>query len=202
MFASADECRVDLDRTGTRLLCWRLSPSIREFRMPTARTSEDTRKTARKSAKPEMDAIQLLKADHRQVEEWFEEFEKSRSDDKKEKLAHKICTALTVHTQIEEEIFYPAYLDATGDDEMHDEAHVEHDGAKKLIAEIEMGKPGENMWEAKVSVLSEMIKHHVHEEEMRDGMFAKAKKSSMDLDEIGMQLAARKKELMKDAGKL
>ena len=170
--------------------------------MPTARTSEDTRKTNRKSAKPEMDAIQLLKADHRQVEEWFEEFEKSRSDDKKEKLAHKICTALTVHTQIEEEIFYPAYLDATGDDEMHDEAHVEHDGAKKLIAEIEMGKPGENMWEAKVSVLSEMIKHHVHEEEMRDGMFAKAKKSSMDLDEIGMQLAALKKELMKDAGKL
>ena len=71
-----------------------------------------------------------------------------------------------------------------------------------LIAEIEAGKPGENMWEAKVTVLSEMIKHHVHEEEMRDGMFAKAKKSSMDLDEIGTKLAARKKELMKDAGKL
>ena len=170
--------------------------------MPTARTSEDTRKTARKSTKPDMDAIQLLKADHRQVEDWFEEFEKSRSDDKKEKLAHKICTALTVHTQIEEEIFYPAYLEATGDEEMHDEAHVEHQGAKNLISEIEMGKPGENMWEAKVTVLSEMIKHHVHEEEMRDGMFAKAKKSSMDLDEIGLRLAARKKELMKDAGKL
>jgi hemerythrin superfamily protein len=170
--------------------------------MATARTSEDTRKTTRKSAKQEMDAIQLLKADHRQVEDWFEEFEKSRSDDKKEKLAHKICTALTVHTQIEEEIFYPAYLEATGDEEMHDEAHVEHQGAKNLISEIETGKPGENMWEAKVTVLSEMIKHHVHEEEMRDGMFAKARKSSMDLDDIGMQLAARKKELMKTAGKL
>jgi hemerythrin superfamily protein len=170
--------------------------------MAMARTTEDTRKTTRKSAKPDMDAIQLLKADHRQVEEWFEEFEKSRSDDKKEKLAHKICTALTVHTQIEEEIFYPAYLEATGDEDMHDEAHVEHQGAKNLISEIEMGKPGENMWEAKVTVLSEMIKHHVHEEEMRDGMFAKAKKSSMDLDDIGMKLAERKKELMKDAGKL
>ena len=170
--------------------------------MPSPRTSEDTRRSARKSAKQDLDAIQLLKADHRQVEEWFEEFEKSRSDDKKEKLAHKICTALTVHTQIEEEIFYPAYLEATGDEEMHDEAHVEHQGAKNLISEIEMGKPGENMWEAKVTVLSEMIKHHVHEEEMRDGMFAKAKKSSMDLEEIGMKLAARKKELMKDAGKL
>ena len=170
--------------------------------MPTPRTSESTGRSTRKSAKQDMDAIQLLKADHRQVEEWFEEFEKSRSDDKKEKLAHKICTALTVHTQIEEEIFYPAYLEATGDEEMHDEAHVEHQGAKNLISEIEMGKPGENMWEAKVSVLSEMIKHHVHEEEMRDGMFAKAKKSSMDLEEVGMQLAARKKELMRDAGKL
>jgi hemerythrin superfamily protein len=182
-------------------LRWRLSQSSREFRMPTARTSEDTRKT-RRPAKQEMDAIQLLKADHRQVEEWFEEFEKSRSDDKKEKLAHKICTALTVHTQIEEEIFYPAYLEATGDEDMHDEAWVEHDGAKKLIDAIEMGKPGENMWEAKVSVLSEMIKHHVHEEEMRDGMFARAKKSSMDLDDIGLRLAARKKELLKNARKL
>jgi hemerythrin superfamily protein len=166
--------------------------------MPSPRTSEAP---ARKP-KPDMDAIQLLKADHRQVEEWFEEFEKSRSDDKKEKLAHKICTALTVHTQIEEEIFYPAYLEATGDDEMHDEAQVEHKGAKTLIAEIDAGKPGQDMWEAKVSVLSEMIKHHVHEEEMRDGMFAKAKKSSMDLDEIGAKLARRKQQLMKNAGKL
>ncbi len=171
--------------------------------MPTARTSEDTRKSpARKSAKQDMDAVQLLKADHRQVEEWFEEFEKSRSDDKKEKLAHKICIALTVHTQIEEEIFYPAYLEATGDEEMHDEAHVEHKGAKNLIAEIEAGKPGEEMWEAKVSVLKEMIKHHVHEEEMREGMFSKAKKSGMDLEDLGLQLAERKAELMRDAGKL
>ena len=166
--------------------------------MPTPRTSEarSTRKTQ------DMDAIQLLKADHRQVEEWFEEFEKAKADRKREVLAHKIGTALTVHTQIEEEIFYPAFLEATGEEDVHDEAQVEHAGAKKLIAEIEIGKPGDDLWDAKVTVLSEMIKHHVHEEEMRDGMFAKAKKSSMDLDEIGQQLAARKKELMKNAGKL
>lgn len=171
--------------------------------MATARTSDDTRKSpARKTAKPEMDAIQLLKADHRQVEEWFEEFEKSRADGKKEKIAHKICTALTVHTQIEEEIFYPAFLEATGEEDMNDEAYVEHEGAKRLIAEIEAGTAQSDKWEAKVKVLSEMIKHHVHEEEMRDGMFAKAKKSSMDLDELGMRMAARKKELMKTAGKL
>jgi hemerythrin superfamily protein len=171
--------------------------------MATARTSDDTRKsTTRKSAKQEMDAIQLLKADHRQVEEWFEEFEKSRADGKKEKLAHKICTALTVHAQIEEEIFYPAFLEATGEEDMSDEAYVEHDGAKKLIAEIEAGTSESDKWEAKVTVLGELIKHHVHEEEMRDGMFAKAKKSSMDLDELGMRMAARKKELMKNAGKL
>jgi hemerythrin superfamily protein len=171
--------------------------------MATARTSEDTRKSpARKSAKQEIDAIQLLKADHREVEGWFEEFEKSRSDSKKEKLAHKICTALTVHTQIEEEIFYPAFLEATGEEDLNDEAYVEHDGAKKLIAEIEAGTPESDKWEAKVTVLSEMIKHHVHEEEMRDGMFAKAKKSGMDLEDLGMRMAARKKELMRTAGKL
>jgi hemerythrin superfamily protein len=169
--------------------------------MPTARTSETTRRTTRKAA-PEMDAIALLKADHRQVEEWFEEFEKARTDKRKDAISHKICTALTVHTQIEEEIFYPAFLEATGEDDMNDEAYVEHQGAKDLIAQIEAGHPGDDKWEAKVTVLSEMIKHHVHEEEMRDGMFAKARKSSMDLDELGAQMAARKKELMRHAGEL
>jgi len=171
--------------------------------MATARTEDTARKSpARKSAKQDMDAIQLLKADHREVEGWFEEFEKSRSDDKKAKLAHKICKALTVHTQIEEEIFYPAFLEATGDEDMNDEAYVEHDGAKKLIAQIEAGTPDSDKWEAKVTVLSEMIKHHVHEEEMRDGMFAKARKSDMDLEELGARMATRKKELMKTAGQL
>lgn len=154
-----------------------------------------SRKPARKTeAAP--DAITLLKNDHREVEGWFEEFEETNSGAKKGKLARQICTALKVHTQIEEEIFYPACRAAGIEDDMMDEADVEHDGAKKLIEEIEAGKPGDDHWDARVKVLSEMIKHHVKEEEQRDGMFAKAKKADLDLDELGAQLQARKDELM------
>jgi hemerythrin superfamily protein len=154
-----------------------------------------SRKSARKTeAAP--DAITLLKNDHREVEGWFEEFEETNSGAKKGKLARQICTALKVHTQIEEEIFYPACRAAGIEDDMMDEADVEHDGAKKLIEEIEAGKPGDDHWDARVKVLSEMIKHHVKEEEQRDGMFAKAKKADLDLEELGAQLQARKDELM------
>jgi hypothetical protein len=142
-----------------------------------------------------MDAIALLKADHRQVEEWFEQFEKARDDDRKQTLASKICNALKVHTTIEEEIFYPAFLDATEDKEMHHEAEVEHAGAKKLIAEIEASGPDDDYYDAKVKVLSEMIKHHVKEEEQPGGMFAEARKSEMDLQQLGEQIATRKAEL-------
>lgn len=145
------------------------------------------------------DAIKLLKDDHRQVEDWFEQFEDTTSGSKKQKLASQICTALTVHTQIEEEIFYPACREAGVEDDMMDEADVEHDGAKKLIAEIEAGKPGDDHWDAKVKVLSEMIKHHVKEEEQRGGMFAKAKQADLDLKELGAEMKARKDELMKQA---
>lgn len=161
--------------------------------MPSAQTTS-TRKTAAKTAKK--DAIALLKADHREVEDWFEQFEKSRSEKKKADLAQKICTALKVHTQIEEEVFYPAFIEATGDTDLHHEAVVEHDGAKKLIEEIEAGSPEDEYFDAKVKVLSEMIKHHVKEEEQRDGMFAEAKKADMDLIALGEEMAARKKELM------
>ncbi len=129
------------------------------------------------------DAISLLKADHRQVEAWFSEFEKARSGARKQQLASKICAALKVHTTIEEEIFYPAFLDATEDKDVHHEAVVEHDGAKKLIAEIEAMSAEDDYFDAKVSVLSEMIKHHVKEEEKPAGMFGEAKKSDMDLNE-------------------
>src|SRR4029079_9228848 len=98
-------------------------------------------------------------------------------------------------TKIEHEIFYPAFLEATGEEDIHHEAEVEHDGAKKLIAEIEASGARDDHFEAKVTVLSEMIKHHVNEEEKRDGMFAKARQSEMDLEAIGQQLAARKAEL-------
>jgi hemerythrin superfamily protein len=152
-------------------------------------------KSARAKA-PKQDAIALLKADHREVEGWFEEFEKARSDKRKQELARKICTALKVHTQIEEEIFYPAFLEATGDKSLHHEAEVEHAGAKNLIAQIEKMSPADDYYDAKVKVLSEMIKHHVKEEEQRDGMFAEAKKADMDLAALGEEMAARKSELM------
>jgi hypothetical protein len=145
------------------------------------------------------DAIALLKADHRQVEEWFEQFESTRSADRKKKLAGQICQALEVHTEIEHEIFYPAFLEATEEEDIHHEAEIEHESAKKLIAEIEDSDPNDDYYDAKVKVLSEMIKHHVNEEEKRDGMFAKARQSDMDLKELGSQLAVRKQELMGDA---
>jgi len=150
----------------------------------------------RRSSASREDAISLLKSDHRQVEQWFSQFESSRSDDRKKTLAGRICQALEVHTQIEAEIFYPAFLEATEAQDIHHEAEVEHEAAKKLIAEIEGSGPDDEYYDAKVKVLSEMIKHHVNEEEKRGGMFAKARESDMDLKVLGEQLSARKTELM------
>jgi hemerythrin superfamily protein len=162
--------------------------------MATAQTETRARKSNRKATP---DAIALLKADHREVEGWFDKFEKTKSDAKKQKLADQICKALEAHTEIEEEIFYPACREAGVAEDMMDEADVEHNAAKKLIAEIEAGKAGDDHWDAKVHVLGEMISHHVKEEEQRDGMFAKAKKSDLDLDELGEQLQQRKSQLIK-----
>jgi hypothetical protein len=143
-----------------------------------------------------MDAIALLKADHRKVEGLFEQYEKARSTDKKLALAQEICTELTVHTIIEEEIFYPACAGKVEDDTL-DEAYVEHDGAKIMIAEIEGSNPGQPFYDAKVKVLSEEIKHHVKEEEQRsEGMFAQAKAAGVDIEALGATLASRKKELL------
>ena len=113
----------------------------------------------------------------------------------KGQLATLICDALTTHTTIEEEIFYPAFIEATGDKATHHEAVVEHAGAKKLIDEIQGMSPSDDYFDAKVTVLSEMIKHHVKEEEQPGGMFAEAKRSGMDLRALGEELAARKDEL-------
>jgi hemerythrin superfamily protein len=150
------------------------------------------------STKPD-DAISLLKADHRTVEKLFEDYESSRDNQEKAELAQQICQELTIHTMIEEEIFYPACQQAEIEEEMLDEAQVEHDGAKTLINEIEAGSPDEEYYDAKVHVLSEMIKHHVNEEEKRGGLFTKARQTDMDLDEIGARIAARKEELMGEA---
>ena len=141
------------------------------------------------------DAVALLKADHREVEELFEKFEKASGDGAKEKIALNICKALSVHAQIEEEIFYPACEGKIEEDDLK-EAYVEHDGAKVLIAEIEKGGPDDDYYDAKVKVLSEQIEHHVKEEEARlDGIFAQAKKAGLDMDALGQKLAARKAEL-------
>ena len=153
-----------------------------------------------RSSRRTPDAIALLKADHREVAQWFEQFEKTRSGSRKAALAAKICTALQVHTRIEEEIFYPAFIAATEDEALHHEAIIEHDGAKKLIAQIQASTPADEYFDARVKVLSEMIKHHVKEEEQPGGMFAEARGADMDLAALGQTMAARKKELMSAVG--
>lgn len=142
------------------------------------------------------DAIALLKADHREVEELFEKFEKASGEGRKKKIAEQICLELTVHAQIEEEIFYPA-CEGKVEKDLIEEAYVEHDSAKVLIAEIESGGPDDSFYEAKVKVLSEQIEHHVEEEEKRmEGMFSQARRAGLDMDTLGDQLRARKEQLV------
>ena len=140
----------------------------------------------------EMDAIALLKADHRRVEDIFAAFEKATSPAKKQKLAEQACLELKVHTVIEEEIFYPACKGKIEDDLLK-EAYVEHDGAKLLINEIEAGSAEDEFYDAKVKVLSEEIEHHVEEEEKRsEGMFAQARAAGLDMDLLADQMRARR----------
>lgn len=143
-----------------------------------------------------IDAIKLLKDDHREVEDLFEQFEKATAKDRKAKIVQKICTELTVHTLIEEEIFYPTFRGKIEDD-LLDEGYVEHDGAKMLIAELMAGDPDDPFYDAKVSVLSEEIEHHVKEEERpSEGMFAQCRRTDVDLVELAERMQARKDELM------
>jgi hemerythrin superfamily protein len=144
----------------------------------------------------ELDAIALLKQDHRTVEELFEQFEKAGGDGRKQKLAEEICLELSVHATIEEEIFYPA-CDGKVEDELLKESYVEHDGAKLLITEILAGEPSDEFYDSKVKVLQEQIEHHVEEEEKRmEGLFSQARKAGLDMDALGAELAARKQELL------
>jgi hemerythrin superfamily protein len=154
-----------------------------------------TKTTARDKAMPApKDAIALLKADHEAVSEMFAEYEKARSASNKKSLVAEICAALSVHAQIEEEIFYPAVKAALKDKLLVPEAKVEHDGVKQLIAQLEGIEPDGEMYDAKVKVLSEYVKHHVKEEQTE--MFPKAKESKLDLIDLGEQMAARKEELL------
>jgi len=162
-------------------------------------TSRKTSGRRRRTGRRDPLAVRLLKQDHREVEGWFDEYEQLEDDADKLELFRKIALALKVHTTIEEEIFYPEER-ADVEEDMLDEAYVEHDGAKKLIAEIEAMKPGDEFYDAKVKVLGEYIKHHVKEEEQPGGIFAQAKKGDEDLDAMGERMKARKEELMADMG--
>jgi hemerythrin superfamily protein len=158
------------------------------------KAAKSARTIAKKAGPSAADGIALLEADHREVEGYFTQYKEADSEDEKKLLAQKICAALRVHAQIEEEIFYPAARKATKDNDLLDEATVEHAGAKVLIAEIEAMQPGMPLYDAKVTVLGEQIQHHVKEEEGE--LFPKVRETRLDLKALGTQMAERKAELM------
>lgn len=145
------------------------------------------------------DALDLLKQDHDAVDKLFKRFEKLGEDEQgKHDCVSQICEALTIHASIEEEIFYPEVRKKLADDEgVMDEAEVEHDGIKRLVAELEGMSAGEELYDAKVTVLGEYVKHHVREEE--NEMFPKVKKAKVDTAALGAEMAARKAELQNGA---
>ncbi|HSS26575.1 MAG TPA: hemerythrin domain-containing protein [Usitatibacter sp.] len=140
------------------------------------------------------DAIALLIGDHRKVAGLFKQFKKAKGP-RKSKLAHEICLELSVHTMIEETLFYPA-LRGQAEDDTLDEALVEHDSAKVIISDILGNRVGSQFYDAKMQVLSELIKHHVNEEEQRGGLFTQARKSKVDLVALREKLEARKEALV------
>jgi hypothetical protein len=155
---------------------------------------------ANSSDKPS-DAVTLLKSDHRKVEQLFAQYETLQSEQEKRATAQEICKELINHTRLEEEIFYPACREQGVEDDLLDEAQVEHDSAKILIGELLNGQPGGNYYDAKVAVLREQIKHHVREEEQpTSGIFAKATAAGMDMNELGQKVQARKQELLAEGG--
>ena len=170
------------------------SPNETAAKTPTKTATQTApKKTAvRKPSSP--DATALLRADHKRVSGLFDDFEKARTPAKKKAIVSQICTELTVHTQLEDEIFYPAFKAALKDHEPVPEAMVEHDSVKDLIAQVKGVEPDGEMYDAKVKVMGEFVKHHVKEEQTQ--MFPKAKKSMLDLHELGRQMQARKQELM------
>jgi hemerythrin-like domain-containing protein len=149
---------------------------------------------------PEQDAVALLSTDHAEVKQMFERYrqlvEGSAADDRRGQLAGAICSALTVHAEIEEDIFYPAMREAVDDELLFDQAEVEHAAARELIEQIESMDPGDALYDAKVLVLGEYVEHHVQEEE--NEIFPQAEKSGIDLATLGAELGERKRELMSE----
>ena len=148
-------------------------------------------------SKTPQDAIDLLDAEHRAVKALFDDY-RQLSDHKaggarRKALAETICMELTIHMRLEEEMFYPPVREAVRDDDLLDEAEVEHAGAKELIGQILSMQPGDELYDAKVTVLGEYIAHHVKEE--REEMFPRARKSGIDLAALGERLRTRRQEL-------
>ncbi|MCI3950929.1 MAG: hemerythrin protein [Burkholderiales bacterium] len=143
------------------------------------------------------DALSMLKADHDKVRKMFKDFEKldTEEDQEKAQLVKQACMELKIHSQIENEIVYPAIREAIEDDDLMDEALVEHEAAEELISQLEQMQPGDEMYDAKFTVLGEYVNHHIAEEQKE--MFPKARKAKIDLAELGEQMTARKHELMK-----
>jgi hemerythrin superfamily protein len=163
------------------------------MRTSSTNTSKDQ---AQLTAMEGMDAVTMLTEDHENVKQLFEQFEGlgDRAKVSKKKLATQICLELTKHAVIEEEIFYPAVRAASKDaEDILDESLVEHASAKDLIAQILEMEPGDDLYDAKVKVLKEMVEHHVEEEESE--MFPKAREAGLDLQELGQQMAQRKAEV-------
>ena len=157
--------------------------------------------TRRATSKPSTDAIAMLKADHEKVKKLFKQFEKLHEDesiDEAGQMARQICNELRIHTTVEDEIFYPEVRAAIDDDDLMNEADVEHASAKDLIAQIEGMNAGEDKFAAKVLVLGEYIDHHIKEEHSE--MFPKAQKSGLDMKEIGSRMLARKRDLQAEMG--
>jgi hemerythrin superfamily protein len=145
-------------------------------------------------------ALALLSADHDQVKALFRAFDALRGSDgedrRKTELVDEICYALTLHSMLEEEIFYPALRAAIDDDELLDEADIEHAGARELIGQLEIMQPGDDHYDATVTVLGEEVVHHIAKEEGE--LFDAARSAGIDLEALGAQLAARKTELEED----
>ena len=170
---------------------------------PATKTSAAARKAPVPKPAPvePTDAATLLKADHRKVDALFDKFDDARGSAEKGKIVAEICTELKIHTMIEEEIFYPA-LRGKIDESVIDEAYVEHDGAKVLVNDLAQGSPSDAMYDAKVKVLAEEIRHHVKEEERwLTGMFAKARMAGVDMTDLGTKMLVRKNALLAAAAK-
>ena len=167
-------------------------------------SSKSTKTSHRGSAKASTnDAIQILSEDHKKVKEMFEEFESLREEAELDEeaiqmLVETACAELTLHAQVEEEIFYPAARDAIDDMDLLDEAEVEHASARQLITELAAMQPGDDLYDAKFTVLGEYVKHHIQEEEKE--LFPKVKKANIDLEELGEEIRQRKLELREELG--